>query len=160
MNCQIVSTVCTTLATMALKLEKVASKLLTKQARHIGRWSHGHTRSVRQETQGIMKREHVSLQGKLARKHVSTQDTLAREHIRGHLKSTFVMQGEGFQAYLYVRSVKKIAWFSNSRQSSFWKVAWQLLNVFCFEPSPPHKGVFLLKRRRHFVFILLFFMNM
>ena len=48
--------------------------------------------------------------------------------------------------------MKKIAWFSNRRQSSFWEVAWQLLNVFCFEPSPAYKRIFLLKWHRHFFF--------
>ena len=28
-----------------------------------------------------------------------------------------------------------------------------MLNVFCFEPSLAYKGVFLLKRRRHFFFL-------
>ena len=58
--------------------------------------------------------------------------TQYKSHLGGHSKSTFVVQGgggvlkkrtktnreTGGQAYLYVRSVKKIARFSNGRQSS------------------------------------------
>ena len=57
--------------------------------------------------------------------------TQYKSHLGGHSKSTFVVQGGGVlkkrtktnretggQAYLYVRSVKKIARFSNGRQCS------------------------------------------
>ena len=52
--------------------------------------------------------------------------------LQGHSKSMFVVKGEGYlknrtktnrgrevQVYLYVASVKNVAGFSNSRQSSF-----------------------------------------
>ena len=35
-------TVCTTSTAMAGKLKKVASKLLTEEAKHVVRWSHSH----------------------------------------------------------------------------------------------------------------------
>ena len=66
-----------------MKLEKVASKLLTKQARHAGRWSRGHASHVRQETQGMLVCEHMSSQATLTR--VSTQVMLTcetRKHSR------------------------------------------------------------------------------
>ena len=48
---------CATSTTMAVKLKKAAPKLLTEEAKHVGRWSHGHPSSVRQETQGMFARE-------------------------------------------------------------------------------------------------------
>ena len=66
LNCQTLPAVCTTSATMAVKLKKVASKLLTKQANYVGRWSRDHTSHVIQGTQGMLEDEHVSLQDMLA----------------------------------------------------------------------------------------------
>ena len=86
--------------TMTVKLKNVASELLTEEAKHIGRISHGHTSRVR-ERKAILTcelRKHsrhigtrarktryytcdVSTQSTLAHEHVSTQDTLARERV-------------------------------------------------------------------------------
>ena len=66
---------------MAVKLKKVALKLLTKQASYVERWSRGHASHVRQGTQSMLKCEYVSLQDRLAREHISTQDTLTRHHL-------------------------------------------------------------------------------
>ena len=62
---------------MTMKLKKVASKLLTKQARHASRWSRGHASNVRQGTQGMLVCEHMSSQATLTR--VSTQVMLTCE---------------------------------------------------------------------------------
>ena len=86
--------------TMTVKLKNVASELLTEEAKHIGRISHGHTSRVR-ERKAILTCEYISTQGMLTRelrKHsrhigtrarktryytcdVSTQSTLAHEHV-------------------------------------------------------------------------------
>ena len=63
---------------MAVKLKKLASKLFTKEARHVGRLR-CHPSNVRQRTQGMLEREHVSLQGTLTREYVSRQGMMTRE---------------------------------------------------------------------------------
>ena len=65
---------CTTSTTMAVKLKKAASKLHTKQVKHVGR-------RTQISTQSTLACEHVSTQDTLARDHVSTHGTLAREHV-------------------------------------------------------------------------------
>ena len=69
---------CATSTAMAVKLKKLASKLFTKEARHVGRLL-CHPSNVRQRTQGMLEREHVSLQGTLAREYVSRQGMMTRE---------------------------------------------------------------------------------
>ena len=62
---------CTTLTTMAVKLKKMASKLLTEEVRYVGRCSRDHGSLVRQGTQGMLTREHVSPQATLTREYIS-----------------------------------------------------------------------------------------
>ena len=62
--------------------KKMASKLLTEETRHVGRWSPGNTSHVKQWTQGKLAYDHVSSYGTLTREHVSTQGMLAREYAR------------------------------------------------------------------------------
>ena len=65
----------------------------------------------------------------------------------------------GGQAYLYVCLVEKIAWFFKQQTEFFLICCLAVAKSFCcFEPSPAHKGVFLLKRHRHF--FKCFFMNL
>ena len=40
--------------------------------------------------------------------------------------------GEGSQAYLYIRIVKKNAWFFKQQTESFLVSSWHLLKVFLF----------------------------
>ena len=58
----------------------MATKLLTEWAKHVGRWSRGHTSRVRQGTQDMLTRKHVSTQTTLTREYKKTQDMLVREH--------------------------------------------------------------------------------
>ena len=69
----------TTSTTIAVKLKKVASKLLTEDEKHVGRWSRGHASLVRQGTQGMLAREHVTSQATFTREYVSTQGMLTPE---------------------------------------------------------------------------------
>ena len=97
---------CTTSRTMAVKLKKVTSKLLTEEAKQV-RGDHvvteatftgdfigpqgmltwmarKHSRNVGTWARELTKhfaREHVSMQDTLARKHVNTQGMSAREHV-------------------------------------------------------------------------------
>ena len=73
---------CTTSTTIALKLKKVVSKLLTKETKHVGRKSRGHANPSRKGTQGMLTHEHVSSQATLTRGDISTQDMLTFEHDR------------------------------------------------------------------------------
>ena len=59
--------------------EKVAPKLLTKQARYVGRWSRGQASHLKQGTQGMLEREHLSSQGTLTGEYVSTQGIMTGE---------------------------------------------------------------------------------
>ena len=52
---------------MAVKLKNVASKLLTEEAKHVGRWSRGHASRMRQVAQIILAGEQVSPQATLTR---------------------------------------------------------------------------------------------
>ena len=67
------------LTKLAVKLKKVASKVLTEVARHVGRWPRGQTSYVRKGTQGMLARNHVSLQGTFTSEYISTQAMLTRE---------------------------------------------------------------------------------
>ena len=64
-------------------MKKVASKLLTKQAKLVDRRSRGHASHVRQGTQGMLERKHESLQGTLTSEYVGTKGKLTR-HTRKH----------------------------------------------------------------------------
>ena len=64
---------------MAVKLKKVASKLLTEYTKSVGRGSRGQTSPVRQETQGMVAYEHVNLQATLTREYMSTQGIVTRQ---------------------------------------------------------------------------------
>ena len=72
---------CPISTTMAMKLEKMASKLFAEEVKHIGRGLRGHTSCLRQGTQVILAREYVSSQATLTREYISTQDTLVHEHV-------------------------------------------------------------------------------
>ena len=67
---------------MAVKLKKVASKLLTEEVKDVGRWSRGHASRVKQDTQRMLTWWHV--------RHVSSHGTLEREH--ESMQSTFVCE--------------------------------------------------------------------
>ena len=58
---------CTTSTIMAVKMKKLASKVITEEAKHVGRISSGHARRLRQGTQGILASEYVSWQATLTR---------------------------------------------------------------------------------------------
>ena len=63
----------------------MASKLPTEEAKHVGRWSRGHTSLVRQGAQGMLLREIVSFQAMLTSEYISTLDMWTREsrkHVR------------------------------------------------------------------------------
>ena len=63
---------------MAVNLKNVTSKLFTKHASHVGKWSRRHASYMRG---GTLAREHISTQGTLTRKDVSTPGTSARKHV-------------------------------------------------------------------------------
>ena len=56
------------------KSEKMASRLLTEEIRHVGRWSRGNASHVRQETQVMWECDYVTSHGTLSREHISTQE--------------------------------------------------------------------------------------
>ena len=62
-----------------VKLKKVASKLLTEETNHVGKWSCGHASRVRHGTQSILAREHVILQDKLSLGWFFTKSHLSRD---------------------------------------------------------------------------------
>ena len=64
---------------MTMKIKNVASKLLTEEAKHVGRCSGGYTGRVKQETRGMFGREHVRSQATLTLEYISTRDVLTRE---------------------------------------------------------------------------------
>ena len=68
----------------------MASKLLTEEKEHVDKWSRGHASRVKQGTQGMLAREHMSSLATLTLeyiahktcwhvRHLSTQGTLAGE---------------------------------------------------------------------------------
>ena len=65
---------------MSVKMRKVASKLLTEEAKHVGRWSRGQTRRLRQGTQGMLARELASHVNTGVHKYARHVDTEARMH--------------------------------------------------------------------------------
>ena len=83
-----------------------------------------------------------------------------RGGVRGSLKTERKRTGEGGQAYLYVRSVKKITWFF-IQETEFFLISCLAVAKRCSVSSlfQHIKVFFLLKRRRHF-FYLAFFVNM
>ena len=102
---------------MTVKLKKMESELLTKEAKRVGRWSYGQASCVRQGTQGTLAREHLTTQGTFAREYVSTQSTLesepvstqgtfAREHVTTQrtlaCEHDFSMQGMQFNILLFI----------------------------------------------------------
>ena len=70
---------CTISTTMAVKLKKVALKLLTEYTKSVGTGSRGHTSLARQETLGMVAYEHVNLQATLTREYMSTQGIVTRQ---------------------------------------------------------------------------------
>ena len=57
--------------TMAVNVKKVASKLLTEEAKQVGRWSCGDASRVRQGTHGMLACEQLSLQATLTSECIS-----------------------------------------------------------------------------------------
>ena len=79
LNCQTLPSECTTSTTMAKKLKKVVSKLLTNQVRNAGRWDKELEARLHVSTLAF---EHLSTQNTLARKHTRHVGTWARKHAR------------------------------------------------------------------------------
>ena len=60
-------------------MKKVASKLLTKQAKLVDRRSRGHASHVRQGTQGMLEGKRESSRGTLTSEYVGTKGKLTRQ---------------------------------------------------------------------------------
>ena len=88
--------------------EKKASKLLAEEAKHIGRCLCFHTSLVREGTQGMLTREHVSSQATLTREYKSTQGALTRE-ARKHPRHTKHESTQSTLARVHIRTQDTLA---------------------------------------------------